>query len=210
MRTPEQEHHLLELLATIMITVATVATAWCAYQSNIWSGVQEFGLHTASEVNREAAFRRTEANQLSTMDVQLFSNYIEAKILGRDSIASFYIHRMPPRLRTALNEWLTYNPFNDSNAPKHPFLLKSYVLEDRVKADSLDGVYEKIMHEAEESNTHSDDYVLLTVIFASVMFFGGICSNIQQLMTKRWIIIVSALLLISAVVWMSTFPVSFS
>ncbi len=210
MRTPEQQHSLLETMATVLITVATVATAWCAFQSNIWSGVQEFELHNASGISRQAAFYRMEANQQASMDVQLFSEYVDATILGHDSVASFYLHRMPPRLRSAMHAWLATDPFHDTNAPMHPFGMKEYVRADLKSADSLDRVYEASMIQANDSNGNSDNYVLLTVLFASVMFFGGICSNIKSLSTKRAIVLVSTALLLGAVGWMLTFPISFS
>ncbi|MBS1562099.1 MAG: hypothetical protein JSS89_10875 [Bacteroidetes bacterium] len=210
MRTPEEQHSFLETMATVLITLATVATAWCAFQSNIWSGVQEFELHDAAGISRQAAFYRMEANQQMTVDVQLFSEYVDATILGRDSIASFYLHRMPPRLRVAVQAWLARDPFKDTNAPLHPFAMKEYKRIDLARADSLDRVYEANMIQANDSNGNSDNYVLLTVLFASVMFFGGICSNIKSLSTKRAIIYVSTALLVGAVGWMLTFPISFS
>lgn len=210
MDVPEKSHKLLETFATVIITLATVSTAWCAYQSNIWSGVQEFEMHDAAAINRQSTFLRTEANQQRTVDVELFTSFVEARLLHRDSIELFYRNRMPPRLHRALEAWLATNPFVNNTAPPHPFAMKEYVLVDVAKADSLDNEYGKYMERAEVSNTHSDDYVLLTVMFASVMFFGGISSNIQDVGTKRWVVLVSTILLVVAVVWMATFPISFS
>jgi len=210
MNTIEQLHSRLEMIATVLITAASVATAWCAFQSNIWSGVQEFELHTASGISRQAAFYRMEANQQASMDVQIFSEYVDASILGHDSVASFYLRRMPPRLRVAMTAWLATDPFHNTSAPPHPFMMKEYQRSGLKSADSLDLVYEASMAQANDSNGNSDNYVLLTVLFASVMFFGGISSNIKSLGTKRLIIIVSSALLLGAVAWMLTFPISFS
>ena len=79
-------------------------------------------------------------------------------------------------------------------------------MPDNLKADSLQIEYTERVQSARESNTHSEHYILLTVIFASVLFFGGITSNIGSTATKAVIVTASSLLLIGSVVWMLTFP----
>jgi len=210
MDVPEKSHKLLETLTTVIITLATVSVAWCAYQSHVWSGLQEFKMHEAAAFNRQSSFLRTEVNQQHSLDVELFTSFVEARLLHHDSIALFYHNRMPPRLHRAIDAWLATNPFVDRSAPLHPFAMKEYVLVDVAKADSLDFEYDRYMERAQESNTHSDDYVLLTVMFASVMFFGAISSNFQDVGIKKWVVVVSTTLLVGAIAWMATLPISFS
>lgn len=201
-----RRHQLLERVATVLLALATVATAWCAYQSTVWSSVQEYQLHDADTVYLEVQALRTMSMQQTTIDVMAFINYLNAVAKDEDSLASFYQKRFPKRMLPAFNAWVALTPGTNPKAPLTPFQMKEYVVPETRRADSLQHEYKVMFQTASESNAHSEHYVLLTVIFASVMFFGGITSNIGSLSTKTSIVIGSALLLLSAVAWMLTFP----
>ncbi|MBI2793177.1 MAG: hypothetical protein HYX66_00830 [Ignavibacteria bacterium] len=201
-----KRHHLLERIATVLLALATVATAWCAYQSTVWSSVQEYQLHDADTVYLEVQALRTLSMQKTTIDVLAFINYLNAVAKDEDSLASFYQKRFPVRMLPAFNAWVALKPGTNPSAPLTPFLMKEYRVPETLRADSLQSEYKGMFKTASESNAHSEHYVLLTVIFASVMFFGGITSNIGSLSTKTSIVIGSTILLLSAVAWMLTFP----
>ncbi len=44
----ERLKHSIELATAIIISLSTIASAWCAYQATLWGGIQTFRL---SEVN---------------------------------------------------------------------------------------------------------------------------------------------------------------
>ena len=50
-------------------------------------------------------------------------------------------------------------------------------------------IYDKSVITARSANSHAEHYILLTVIFASVLFFGGIASNISSPGTKKLVVI---------------------
>lgn len=200
-------HARLEGLATLLMAIATIATAWCAYQSTVFSSEEEFALHDAEEINRQVHSTQARATQLRLLDVNLFSNWANAYVSGSKALQDFYTDRFPPRLSAAFKAWMEQDPFNNPKAAKHPLIVKEYqVAEDSVATD-LEQQYKKKLAVAYETNSHSEHYVLLTVIMASILFFGGIASNIQQLSTKKALVIASALILFATIVWMATFPV---
>ena len=205
--TQKVGHNLLERLATILLALATVATAWCAYQSTVWSGVQEYQLHDADLVNMNVSSYRQTAMQQTTIDIMGFVNYLNAVATHQDSLARFYQKRFPPHLRPAFDAWVALKPGINPDAPLTPFQMKEYLVPETKLANQLAVEYQAKFNQASDSNTHSEHYVLLTVIFASVMFFGGITSNISGLTTKRAVVIGSAVLLIISIGWMMTFPI---
>src|SRR5947208_3068486 len=83
----------LDLAATLLLTLATVATAWSAYQSRQWTGEQSQGYSRATAtriaVNRTAAL----ANRQVEIDVALFVQWIDARESHRTELASFYSAR---------------------------------------------------------------------------------------------------------------------
>lgn len=206
MNEHDTKHQRYEMMATILMAVATIATAWCAYQSTVWSGLQEFEMHDAQELSREVNTLRTIGLERSIIDLSLFESFLDAHLSGNQQLAEFYRQRFPPRLKVPFESWWATEPFTNPNAPSHVFAMKNYVVSENVRADSLHKVALTAMSRAHESNAHSEHYILLTVIFASVLFFGGITSNIHSLGTKAILVWVSTALLIGSCVWMLTFP----
>ncbi|RPI67311.1 MAG: hypothetical protein EHM43_08785 [Ignavibacteriae bacterium] len=206
MSEPTQQHSRFEMIATVLMAVATIATAWCAYQSTVWSGVQEFALHDAETMNRQVGTLRTLALQRSMVDLGLYQSFLNARFDNKETLAQFYRDRFPPRFKVPFEKWYAQDPFNNPNAPSHPFVMKEYVVPENVEADSLHTKAMENLATAQDSNAHSEHYILLTVIFASVLFFGGITSNIQDLRTKKFLVVVSMILLAASCIWMLTFP----
>ena len=68
----------LELFATVLLAVATVATAWSAYQARVWTGEQSQGYSranaTRADVNRTSAL----ANRQVQIDVATYIQWIDA------------------------------------------------------------------------------------------------------------------------------------
>jgi hypothetical protein len=205
-RTSDRLHDLSEMIATILMAVATVATAWCAYQSTVWDGEQEFALHEANILNESVDAHREQARIQMMIHIEQFISWAEAIASENERMASYMESTFAPSLRTAVDEWRALDPLNDLSAPRHPFALPSYVLEDNVKADSLQVLYRTQYQTAIESNTHSEHYTLLTVILASVLFFGGITTNLTHARTKISLVVGSAILLIASVIWPLSFP----
>ncbi|MCL7927530.1 MAG: hypothetical protein M8841_07050, partial [marine benthic group bacterium] len=53
----------LETWSAILMSLATVATAWCAYQSAEWGGEQSFMLGESNRAGREATLQESLAMQ---------------------------------------------------------------------------------------------------------------------------------------------------
>jgi hypothetical protein len=188
------------------MSIATVSSAWCAYQSAVFGNLEEFALHDAENTNRAVISKRTRGNQNRMVDVNLFTNWANAHGANATGLEQFYVRRFPPRLKTAFQAWMTTSPFSDSSAPIHPFVMEEYKVLEEVQADSLDLIYHQQLETAVDTNSHSEHYILLTVVFASVLFLGGITSNIGSLQTKMALVFGSAIVLFASVLWMLTFP----
>ena len=60
---------------------------------------------------------------------------------------------------------------------------------------------------AEEANEHGDTYVLLTVAFASVLFFGGIGGSVQSRRLRIGLFVIALVLFIVTLITLGTMPV---
>jgi hypothetical protein len=169
----------LEIAATLLLAFATVGSAWSAYQSKRWGGVQMFSMVAANGARSEAVRLSDKASQLTSIDVSMFLQYISAVSSHQQQLADFILQRFRPEMKTAVNAWLATQPLKNPDAPPSPFAMKEYSLSTLQHSDQMNQLALQKLNEAKAANTRADDYVLLTVLFASALFFGGIGTKMQ-------------------------------
>jgi hypothetical protein len=169
----------LEIAATLLLAFATVGSAWSAYQSKRWGGVQMFSMVAANGARSEAVRLSDKASQLTSIDVSMFLQYASAVSSHQQQFADFILQRFRPEMKTAVNAWLATQPLKNPDAPPSPFAMKEYSLSTLQQSDQMNQLALQKLNEAKAANTRADDYVLLTVLFASALFFGGIGTKMQ-------------------------------
>jgi hypothetical protein len=97
----------------------------------------------------------------------------------------------------------------NTNAPRSPLDMPQYVQPQLQAAQRLQSESAAMHEAAERSNTLSDTYVLLTVLFAAVLFFGGISGTLSNDARRlRWTMQVLALLLFVGIsLYLLTMPI---
>jgi hypothetical protein len=119
----------LELVSTVLLALATVATAWAAYQSRQWTGEQ------AQATSRATAARIAEnrvsalANRQVQIDVATFIQWLDARAQHHPRLADFYRARFRAEFKPAFASWLATRPFENKAAPPTPFAMPQYHLK---------------------------------------------------------------------------------
>jgi hypothetical protein len=199
-------HKRMELLSAIILSLATILTAWCGYQATRWSGEQALYYSEASALRIKSAQKDNEATQLSAIHVGLFVQYSAAISQDNRALADFLYQRFPPPLKAATDAWLATQPLKNPDAPAGPFQMPEYVLPQTQEAKELDVLADQKFQQANEANERSDKYVLLTVIFASVLFFGGISTQFESRAIETGMLVVALIVLLATAAVMLTFP----
>jgi hypothetical protein len=174
----------LELMCALVLSLATVGSAWCAYQSTLWGGVQTFRLVAASDAGRKSSEKSIAALETRVFDASLMTKYIEAELRGEREFARAIRERIRPNLRAALEAWLATDPFKNADAPQSPLSMREYIQPEVMEAARFAAEQERMLGLANSANGISDRYVLLTVLYASVMFFGGISGTLRSRRTR--------------------------
>lgn len=204
----------IELVATIIMALAAIATAWCAFQATKWSGIQAIEFSAANGDRVESTRADGLANTQRSIDVDVFTGWLDAVAEEIDNgeippvaeagyepvpgtLSAFYYERMRDEFRPALDAWLETDPLTAPNAPPTPFLMDEYVLESEVEAEQLLVSSAEHRQSALDSNQNGDNYVLTTVGFALVIFFAGVSSKLVA-RRNRWITIGLAMVLFVA------------
>lgn len=191
----------IEIIAVIIISVAAVASAWCAYESARWSSVQAASYSRANATRIESLRKSDEANRQVTIDVNLFTTYANAVSTKNDRLAAFLSQRFPDRLKIAMRAWLATNPLVNKSAPSSPFVMSQYHLSSLDRANELEDRAGDLFQQGVQANETSDKYVLMTVLFAAVSFLAGVGSKFDIRS------VVLAALTLGAIVWIVAFIV---
>jgi hypothetical protein len=201
----------IELIATIIMALAAIATAWCAFQATKWSGIQAIEFSNANAGRIESTRADATANTQRSIDVDVFTSWLDAVAeeiasgatppvgnggyMPQDgTLSAFYYERMRDEFRPALDAWLATDPLEGPDAPATPFAMEEYQLAAAQEAQELLDQSAVDRQDALDANQNGDNYVLTTVLFALVIFFGGVSSKLVA-RRNRWIAIGIALAL---------------
>jgi hypothetical protein len=203
----DQRGRWAEIASAIVLSLATVSTAWCAYQATLWSGVQTFRLAAANKANRESSTFHIEALQLRAHDAAMGISWMQAKHDGNQRQEQFLFNRFRPEMKKAVEAWLKTDPFNNPKSPPGPFVMPEYVQPELGEAKRLEDLSAQEFAAAQQANKTSDTYVLLTVLFASVLFFGGIAGTIDSRRMRIAIVSVALALFLVIVAFLVAMPI---
>ncbi|MBO9539937.1 hypothetical protein J7643_05010 [bacterium] len=165
---------LIDAGVAFALALATALSAWCAYQSNLWSGDMINHYSAAGQTRAKASLLSVQAQQIQASDVGVFVHYAAAISEGNHDLATFLYHRFRPEMRHAVDAWNATKPLVNPNAPATPFGMPAYSIAQSKESARLNALADQQVQEAQRANRISDRFVLLTVFFAMVLFFAGI------------------------------------
>lgn len=168
---------IVDVAAVALISVAAVLTALSGYQSGRWGGQQSRLYSMANAERLRSAEVADRANVLTAIDVALFLHYVEAVDVGNDRLGNFIYRRFRPEFLPAMRAWLATKPLRNTNAPSSPFAMSEYSLKARAAAVLDEARATQDFNAAVMATQHSDEFLLLTVIFAAVSFLAGISTK---------------------------------
>jgi hypothetical protein len=194
----------VELIAAIMLSIATVVTAWSAYQATRWSGDQAENYTQASATRTESVRSSTEANRQVLIDVDTFLSWLDARQSGDRELADDIHARMRQEFLPAFDAWLATAPGSIPDGT--PFELPEYRLAAEEEARRLEVKASRLFADGNESNQVSDDFVLAAVLFASVLFFSGLAGTFDSLRAQVFLLILGAVMLAIGTIIVITLP----
>jgi hypothetical protein len=132
----------LEAVATVILALAAVATAWSGYQASRWHGEQAIA----------------------------FSQWVDAYARHETRLADFYRRRFRKEFQPAVAAWIATRPLENLDAPLTPFAMPNYRLEATARAERLTVDAEAAAAEASRDIQLANDYVLAVVPFSAALF----------------------------------------
>jgi hypothetical protein len=156
-------------VTTVLVLAATaVLTAWCGFQSSKWGGAMAISFSQASSARIQAADAMSQSRDARGVDLAVYTQYVEAVATEQPRLAEYVEERFSPELTVAFDDWEAHGQTLPS-----PFNEPSYEPPGQAEADELNSRADAKFQEALDHNQQGDDYSILTVLFALVLFFAA-------------------------------------
>jgi hypothetical protein len=205
---PDGGRNWQELLVTVLLVVAALATSWSSYQATRWNGEQAAAAGRTNAIRIDAARADGLARTQTQVDVATFIAWADADLRGETKVADFYVDRFRDEFQPAYEAWIAQQPLTNADAPTTPFVMEEYEVAAKKQAEELDAEAEASAAEVRLDIQRSSNYVLTVVLYAIVLFFAGMSTRLSNL-RLRWVTtIAGTVVLLGALVWVATFPVS--
>jgi hypothetical protein len=206
--TPHGRHNWVELVATVLLALATVATAWSGYQSTRWNGEQSKAAASANALRIASTKAAGLANTQTEIDVATFTQWVNAYAQQQQELADFYFNRFRKEFRPAVNAWIATRPLKNPKAPLTPFAMPQYKLVAQAGAERLDAQAELFAAQARRDIQRSSNYVLAVVLFASSLFFAGMSVKLKSPNLRVALLTVGCVVFLVTAIWIASSPVS--
>jgi hypothetical protein len=198
----------VEIVATVLLAFAAVATAWSSYQASRWNGEQSKAFSRGNTARIESTRASGLADAQSQIDVATFTQWANAYALGQTKLADFYFRRFRLEFKPALNAWIATRPLRNAGAPLTPFAMPQYKLAARAEADRLQADADAYSAKGRTDVQRATNYVLAVVLFAVSLFFAGMSTKLRARRLQIVLLGLGTAISLGAIVWLATQPVS--
>lgn len=217
----------VELVATVVLSIAAILTAWSVFQGGKWGGVEAFQLAAANAARTESVRADNTANEQALADITLFDNWLlalqedfdtglihsdEPLDAHSEALSSFFYRHMREEFKPAIEAWVATDPFGSVGAEESsllPYEMDEYQLAARQEAIRLGLVAEGHVEDAYESNGNSDAYVFAAVLFAVVLFFAAVSGKMDYRRNRLIVLTLGIFVLIGTLLFLVTLPIDF-
>ena len=203
-----RQYDWIELTATVLLSLATIVAAWSAYQSTRWNGIQTYRFSLAAAKRVEATQHSAALARQVQLDLTTWLSYLEQRQAGNESGAQFIRDRMRDEFKPAFDAWLALAP-DGGIPPDTPLDVPQYQPKSKASLERLNSEADTLAVAATEANQIGDNYVLVAVIMASVLFFAGVGTKVWGQSARLVLLSIGIALYLGGTWFMLTLPVSF-
>jgi hypothetical protein len=199
-----------EIVAVLMLSMATLGVAWSGYQAARWGGIQSQEFAEAATARNLANRADSDADEERLQDLLTFNRWLDATINGNDGLARLVESQFRRAFEPAFIAWVAANPMvragSTAGATGSPLHSSEYRRADKQRSDRLETVAAAHFAAGHQATEHADRYVFVTVFFAAVLFFAGISIRFEWNPARVALLVLAAAFLAYAFVEVATLP----
>lgn len=192
----------IDVMTVVTLSITAVLTAWCGFEASKWGGEMSIAFSQASSARVQAASAESTAQAARQYDLTIYTEWILADRAGDADLQRFIEERFSDEFDIAFAAWQ-----NGGRSEPGPFAMTEYSPPGAVEAVELTQRADERFETALVNNQRGDNYSLLTVLFALVLFFAAL-SQAQRLPWRRHAFLGLAIGLgVIGILLLVTFPV---
>jgi len=199
-----------ELVATVLLALAAVATAWSGYQATRWNGEQTKASSRTNAIRIDAARAQGLSEAQKEVDVATFIQWVDAYAHRETELTTFYERRFRAEFKPAFRAWLATRPLTNPDAPLTPFVMPQYRLAAEADAERLDAEAEVSAAQVRRNIQRASNYVLGVVLFSVSLFFAGMSTKLTTPRLKTIALATGCVVFLGTLVWIASSPISLS
>ncbi len=191
----------------LLLGVATVGSAWSAYQVSRWNGVETDEARASAVSRLDASREYALATQIVAYDSATVSQYAAAVAADNQELQDFLRATLVrPGFLPVFENWEAQLAVGQT--PTNLLADQDYLGELFAASEAADAEALAATVRSEESGAHADDYIQLTLFFASALFFAGITASFSNGISKFLLLSGSGAVLAVAGVLLAGYPVA--
>jgi len=203
-----QVHRIIEVLTVLLLALATVGSAWCAYQVSQWNGKETDAARASAVARINGSREYALATQKVAYDAASVAQYAEAVVDGNERLQQFLrTSIIRPGFLPLLDEWQTYID-ETGQAPPNLVENEDYLAGLFAESTEYDEAALASSIEGDEAGRNADDYIVTTLFMASALFFAGITASFASRMTRMILLAASAVTLGFAAARIAGYPIA--
>lgn len=179
-RVKDPVERALEVLTVVLLGVATVASAWCAYQASRWNGIETDEAQATTEARVEQARLFATGTQVGSYDSNVLVAYAQAVAADQPALAEFVrTTLMRPEFAPVLETWEEEVEADTAQLSPIP-ANEDYIATLFAGADAAEQSAVDAAARAAEAGSNAEAYLLTTLFMASALFFAGVVSSFES------------------------------
>jgi hypothetical protein len=202
--TPSErrERRILDVVTVFVLSVTAVLTAWCGFEASKWGGEMSIAFSEASSARIQGESAEGAARDARQYDLTIYTQWVLAVADDRQELVEFIEDRFSPEFRIAFDAW------NDGDrAALGPFAMPEYQPPGTAEAAEFSERADAKFQEALDNNQRGDNYSLLTVLFALVLFLTAMSQRELAPWIRRVLLGLGITVAVVCIVVMLTFPI---
>ncbi len=198
---------LIQMVAVLLLGIATVGTAWCGYQSSQWNGAQSDLARTSSDQRVEASRLFGLATQQVSYDASSVAQYAQAVQSDNVKLAQFYRKNLiRPAFLPFLDKWQA--EIAAGGSPTILFQNPAYLAIQFGPYQNAIGASEKSTNASQKAGEIANKYVVNTILLAIALFFAGVTSSFGYKPARVCLIVLSVATVGISALQLAGLPVS--
>lgn len=199
---PRRFARVLDVTTVLVLSITAVLTAWCGFEASKWGGEMSIAFSQASSARVQAASAESTAQAARQYDLTIYTQWVLAETEGRQELVQFIEQRFSEEFAVAFDAWT-----ERGRTELGPLSVPEYVPPGTADAERLHGEADARFDDALTYNQRGDNYSLITVLFALVLFFAALSQNQKTAWRRHAFLGLGIVLGIIGIVVVSTFPI---